>query len=73
MVNNERFRFKSRVLKILQRKVEENGNQIEWKPLRFLGERARSGHSVVSGHSLVHRTCVLLMHAFQKVTLAREQ
>ena len=73
MVNNERFRFKNIALKILQRKVEENGNQIEWKPLRFLGEKAKSGHSVVRGHSLVHRTCVLLMHAFQKVTLAREQ
>ena len=52
MVNNERFRFKNRAPKILQGKVEENGNQIEWKPLHFLGERARSGHSVVSGHFL---------------------
>ena len=52
MVNNERFRFKNRAPKILQGKVEENGNQIEWKPLHFLGERARSGHSVVNGHFL---------------------
>ena len=66
------------ILKDLGLKIElpgfcrERERRMETPP--FLGRKGKKWP--VCGKwpfSLVHRTCVLLVHAFQKVTLAREQ